>query len=200
MWICRFEIKNILLFHFRITVLWKFLNEFRLAKELDVTATIFSSYKLPLYNLNPWIVVYMNRYFMFIHLQFNFCNLFFARGDFNFDWLFFIKLFWWNRTRPIFFKICVRDSCRDGWNVRNCSSNHVQVFRDRWSYKLVMDEMYEIGWFVTKFEHEYSRICVVSVLRAQTLCKWWNPRWCSCFGCSVCVGLCWLFGMYDSKN
>ena len=70
MWICRFEIKNILLFHFRITVLWKFLNEFRLAKELDVTATIFSSYKLPLYNLNPWIVVYMNRYFMFIHLQF----------------------------------------------------------------------------------------------------------------------------------
>ena len=67
-------------------------------------------------------------------------------------------------------------------------------------YKLVMDEMYEIGWFITKFEHEYSRICVVSVLRAQTLCKWWNPRWCSCFGCSACVSLCWLFGMYDSKN
>ena len=136
MWICRFEIKNILLFHFRITVLWKFLNEFRLAKELDVTATIFSSYKLPLYNLNPWIVVYANRYFMFIHLQFNFCNLFFARGDFNFDWLFFIKLFWWNRTRPIFFKICVRDSCRNGWNVRNCSSSHEQVFRDWWSVQI----------------------------------------------------------------
>ena len=95
MWICRFKIKHILLFHFRLTVLWKFLNELLLAKELDVTATIFSSYKLPLYNLNPWIVVYMNRYFMFIHLQFNFCIFFFARGDFNFDWLFFIKLFWW---------------------------------------------------------------------------------------------------------
>ena len=42
-------------------------------------------------------------------------------------------------------------------------------------YKLVMDEMHEIGWiwiFWTslKFEYEYSRICVVSVVRAQTLC------------------------------
>ena len=33
-------------------------------------------------------------------------------------------------------------------------------------YKLVMDEMYEIGWFIAKFEYEYSRICVVSVVRA----------------------------------
>ena len=42
-------------------------------------------------------------------------------------------------------------------------------------YKLVMDEMHEIGWiwiFWTslKFEYEYSRICVVSVVRAQILC------------------------------
>ena len=32
--------------------------------------------------------------------------------------------------------------------------------------KLVMDEMYEIGRFIAKFEYEYSRICVVSVVRA----------------------------------
>ena len=66
-------------------------------------------------------VVYMNRYFMFIHLQFYFCNFFFTRGDFNFDWLFFIKLIWWNRTRPIFSKYdqtnlikqkCVKFCCR----------------------------------------------------------------------------------------
>ena len=33
-------------------------------------------------------------------------------------------------------------------------------------YKLVMDEMYEIGRFIAKFEYEYSRICIVSVVRA----------------------------------
>ena len=32
--------------------------------------------------------------------------------------------------------------------------------------KLVMDEMYEIGRFIGKFDYEYSRICVVSVVRA----------------------------------
>ena len=36
--------------------------------------------------------------------------------------------------------------------------------------KLVMDEMYKIGWFIAKSEYEYSKICVVSVLRAKTLC------------------------------
>ena len=40
-------------------------------------------------------------------------------------------------------------------------------------YKLVMDEIYEIGWIRIfwnwlKFEHEYSRICVVSVVRGET--------------------------------
>ena len=33
-------------------------------------------------------------------------------------------------------------------------------------YKLVIDEMYEIDWFIAKPEHEYSRICVVAVVRA----------------------------------
>ena len=42
-------------------------------------------------------------------------------------------------------------------------------------YKLVMDEMHEIGWILIfwnwlKFEYEYSRTCVVSAVRAQTLC------------------------------
>ena len=32
-------------------------------------------------------------------------------------------------------------------------------------YKLVMDEMYETGQFIAKFEYEYSRICIVSVVR-----------------------------------
>ena len=65
---------------------------------------IFSSCKLRLYNLKPWIVVYINIYFMFIHLKFYFCNFFFTSKDFNFDWLFFIKLIWWNRARLIFSK------------------------------------------------------------------------------------------------
>ena len=33
-------------------------------------------------------------------------------------------------------------------------------------YKLVVDEMYEIGRFIAKFEYEYSRICIVSVVIA----------------------------------
>ena len=35
-------------------------------------------------------------------------------------------------------------------------------------YKLVMDEMYEIGRFIEKFEYEYSKICVIST-KLQTL-------------------------------
>ena len=33
-------------------------------------------------------------------------------------------------------------------------------------YKLVIDEMYEIGRFIAKFEYEYMNICVVSIVRA----------------------------------
>ena len=68
------------------------------------------------------------------------------------------------------------DSCRDGWNVRNCLSNHAQVFRiDEMFDKLVIDEMYEIVWIWIfwnwlKLEYEYSRICVVWVVRAKSLC------------------------------
>ena len=75
-------------------------------------------------------VVYMNRYFMFIHLQFYFCNFFFTRGDFNFDWLFFIKLIWWNRTRPIFSKYdqtnLIKQKC-----VKFCCT-HYQIYLIQW--------------------------------------------------------------------
>ena len=33
-------------------------------------------------------------------------------------------------------------------------------------YKLVMDEMYDNGRFIAKFEYQYSRISVVSAVRA----------------------------------
>ena len=33
-------------------------------------------------------------------------------------------------------------------------------------YKLVIDEMYEIGRFIAKFEYEYMNNCVVSIVRA----------------------------------
>ena len=54
----------------------------------------------------------MNKYFMFIHLQKYFRNFFFTRGDFNFDWLSFSKLIWWNRTRPIFSKFDQTKMCQ----------------------------------------------------------------------------------------
>ena len=31
-------------------------------------------------------------------------------------------------------------------------------------HKLVLDEMYQIGWFIVKIEYEYSRIFVASVV------------------------------------
>ena len=36
--------------------------------------------------------------------------------------------------------------------------------------KFVMDEMYEMDQFLSELQYECSRICVVSVVRAQTLC------------------------------
>ena len=36
-------------------------------------------------------------------------------------------------------------------------------------YKLVMDEMYEIGRFIKKFEYEYSKICVKLALNSVKL-------------------------------
>ena len=53
-----------------------------------------------MYNLKLSIAAYTKRFFIFTHLQFYFRNFFFTRGDFNFNWLWLIKLIWWNRTRP----------------------------------------------------------------------------------------------------
>ena len=41
-----------------------------------------------------------------------------------------------------------------------------RFFRIDELYKLVMDEIHEIGQFIAKFEYEYSRICTASVVRA----------------------------------
>ena len=38
------------------------------------------------------------------------------------------------------------------------------------AYKLLMDEMQEIGRFIAKFQYEYCGNCGVSVVRAKTLC------------------------------
>ena len=113
---------------------------------------------------------------------------------------------WWN-AQNWRCKKWVTDSCRDGWNVRNCSSIHIQVFGIDEMHKLVMHEMYEIGWIWIfwnwlKFEYEYSRIWVVSVVRAQILCQWWNPRWCCCFGCLGCacfISMIYKIGLYTSS-
>ena len=88
----------------------------------------------------------------------------------------------------------VTDSCRDGWNIRNCSSSQVQVFRDWWNVQI--DGRWNVpNWLnmnflnLLKSEYEYSKICVVSIVRAQTLSKWWNQHWCRCFGCLGCTCL-----------
>ena len=54
----------------------------------------------------------MKSYFIFIHLQFYLRNFFFTRGYFNSDWLFYSKLIWWYRTRPIFSKFDQTKICQ----------------------------------------------------------------------------------------
>ena len=55
-----------------------------------------------------------------------------------------------------------------------CTKLHSKSSTDFWGSfrctKFMMDEMYEIDQFLAEFQYEYSRICVVSVVRAQTLC------------------------------
>ena len=58
------------------------------------------------------------------------------------------------------------DSYSDGWNVWNCSSSHVQVFRDQWNVqigdgwnkctRLVEYEFFEIGWNVSMNTPEFA--------------------------------------------
>ena len=100
-------------------------------------------------------------------------------------WLCNTKYLCWNHTSAwvfsgkfaaFFTPMEATDSCRDGWNVRNCSSSHVQVFRDRWNVQigdrwnvrncLNMDFLKLVKIWV------WIWICVVSVVRAQNLC-WW---------------------------
>ena len=37
------------------------------------------------------------------------------------------------------------DSCRDGWNVRNCSLSHIKSFQDRWNVQI------GDGWNIQKW-------------------------------------------------
>ena len=55
---------------------------------------------------------------------FSWCNIMIIKSLIYFDW---------NLNLD---KNLATDSCRDGWNLRNCSSSHVQVFRDRWNVEI----------------------------------------------------------------
>ena len=48
---------------------------------------------------------------------------FVTRDDFDFDWLFLIKLIWWDRPHPIFKKLYQTDSMKLKY-VKSCSINH----------------------------------------------------------------------------
>ena len=45
------------------------------------------------------------------------------------------------------------DSCRDGWNQIFVHEAMYRFFEIDEVHKLMMDEIYEIGWFTVKFEY-----------------------------------------------
>ena len=63
--------------------------------------------------------------------------------------------------------------------------------------KLVIDEMYEIGWSIAKFEYEYSRICIISVVRAFLLVVKPTLMW--LFWLFELCFYVWLFGVYENS-
>ena len=75
--------------------------------------------------------------------------------------------------------------CRDEWNVRNCSSSHVQVFRDRWTVQI------GDGWNV----RNWSIYCKVWIWILQNL----NSLSCKRidFVLAVKPTLMWLFCSSD---
>ena len=105
----------------------------------------------------------------------------------------------------------VTDSCRDGWNVRNCSSSQVQIFRDRWNAQ-IGDAWNVRNWLNINFLKLVEIwIWILQNLRCLS-CKstnfvlWRNPRWCCCFGCLgcaclVCCLVCIIYkiGLYTSS-
>ena len=87
----------------------------------------------------------------------------------------------------------VTDSCRDGRNVRNCSSSHVQVFGDQWSVQI------GDGWNVGN-QLIYCEIWIWILQNLRCLsCKSINfvlvvkPTLMSFFGCSGCVFVCYVW-------
>ena len=102
-------------------------------------------------------------------------------------------MYWWMKCTKLFIKP------RTGFSGSMKCTNW-------WWMKFTKLVKYEFFWNWLKFEYEYSKICIVSVVRAQNLCYWWNPRWCRCFGCLGCVCLvCCLvcmihkIGLYTSS-
>ena len=91
--------------------------------------------------------------------------------------------------------------CSDRWNVRNCSSSHVQVFRCRWNVQI------GDGWNVRNcLNMNFLNLVEIWIWILQNLrclsCKSTNfvlnPRWCRCFGCLGCVCLvCCLLCVMD---
>ena len=49
------------------------------------------------------------------------------------------------------------DSCRDGWNQIFVHEAMYRFFEIDEVHKLMMDEIYEIGWFTVKFEYAPPR-------------------------------------------
>ena len=82
---------------------------------------------------------------MFIHLQLYFCNFFFTRRDFNFVWLLFIKLIWWDRARPIFSKF------------DNASIFAAYFIKFIWFNKFDQINLTLHLWLKTLYLKEYSR-------------------------------------------
>ena len=77
----------------------------------------------------------------------------------------------------------------DGYYVQNSWASQPQVFRDRWSVQLVMDEMYNIVQFIMNFEAEYSRVWVAYDVRAWITTSFMLLLWLfvcvRLFGCLV---------------
>ena len=78
----------------------------------------------------------------------------------------------------------VMDSCRDGWNVWNCSSSHVhRFFGNDEMYKLVMDEIYQ--WNVRKVQNS-----------VDVIMKNWLYRFSLMSKHSCCQSEKWLFELF----
>ena len=62
-------------------------------------------------------------------------------------------------------EIRATDSCRDGWNVENCLSSHVQLFQDWWNVQI------GDGWNVQNFlKINFLKLVKIWIWILQNLC------------------------------